>query len=885
MYPLSDARTRTAPAERIAGLDGVRAFAVIVVLWYHAELKGALAAGFLGVDVFFVLSGFLITALLIREHEQSGRIAIGLFYLRRARRLLPALLLTVLLSAVAALLVAPDAVSPLRGDVIASLGYVSNWWQIYSNQSYFASVGRPPLLQHLWSLGIEEQFYVLWPLTLAFVLRRSARAWLAALCVFLAGASTLWMGYLAVRHGFPVEADASRVYFGTDTHAMGLFVGAAGAALVNPWREQRPLSRWRLAAVHWVGFGSLIALIACCCYWRDDTEVLYRGGFLLVSVLSLVLILSASVRGSSLERLFNTPLVVWLGTRSYGLYLFHWPVFALLRPEIDVPFGGYGCFVVRIVTVCLLTELCYRYVERPIRSVHFWPLAGRERKRVGVTGLLAALCFITVATLLYTTSAPSGSVPSDVAAALGVGVNGVPPSALLVSAKPPDFDEDEAGSGADAPVGARRLSSPDVFGESRWVLALGDSVFLGAARAFQNAIDHVQVDAQVGRQARDMVVRLAQLRDGGLLAPQVVIHLGTNGYVTEQQAQRILDALADRERVIVVNASAPRRWVDDNNAMLRRVVQGRANVVLLDWQQLAEGHADYFVSDRVHLTPIGLKVLSREICLLGGFKAPQRLPNFDGDRLPEDVIVTVLGAAQSDPGNAGAAEGVDELLEGGVARASGLPRNDKPMAPDRYGIESLTVRPAVTGGGSHDSAVDSVCMWGVGPRMVAQNLVKTRAMQPEISRSWWLTACPRRVGGCLMVITGHRLVLVVGVVCRRLAGRCCWCTQSTQCPRSLIPGSREVVWCRNCRRFLASKSRVFMMSKRGQPIERWSRRASNRFLLCLPCPVRNRCCLVCLNQTPTPLRGLLLRPEMVLGQLTEGGFIERLLLECIGSAC
>ncbi len=684
MYPLSDARPLTAPAERIAGLDGVRAFAVIVVLWYHAELKGALAAGFLGVDVFFVLSGFLITALLIREHEQSGRIAIGLFYLRRARRLLPALLLTVLLSAVAALLVAPDAVSPLRGDVIASLGYVSNWWQIYSNQSYFASVGRPPLLQHLWSLGIEEQFYVLWPLTLAFVLRRSARAWLAALCAFLAGASTLWMGYLAVRHGFPVEADASRVYFGTDTHAMGLFVGAAGAALVNPWREQRPLSRWRLAAVHWVGFGSLIALIASCCYWRDDTEVLYRGGFLLVSVLSLVLILSASVRGSSLERLFNTPLVVWLGTRSYGLYLFHWPVFALLRPEIDVPFGGYGCFVVRIVTVCLLTELCYRYVERPIRSVHFWPLAGRERKRVGVTGLLAALCFITVATLLYTTSAPSGSVPSDVAAALGVGVNGVPPSALLVSAKPPDFDEDEAGSGADAPVGARRLSSPDVFGESRWVLALGDSVFLGAARAFQNAIDHVQVDAQVGRQARDMVVRLAQLRDGGLLAPQVVIHLGTNGYVTEQQAQRILDALADRERVIVVNASAPRRWVDDNNAMLRRVVQGRANVVLLDWQQLAEGHADYFVSDRVHLTPIGLKVLSREICLLGGFKAPQRLPNFDGDRLPEDVIVTVLGAEQSDPGNAGAAEGVDELLEGGVARASGLPRNDKPMAPDRY---------------------------------------------------------------------------------------------------------------------------------------------------------------------------------------------------------
>ena len=340
----------------LPGLDGLRALSVIAVLIYHARPEW-LPGGYLGVEVFFVISGFIITRALLNEWQENGRISLTAFWMRRARRLLPAvgLLLAGVMAYVAVF--EPGEMVRLRGDVLAALAYVTNWHLILGNQSYFDSFQRPSILQHLWSLAIEEQFYLLWPLVLAFGLPILRKKGLAVLIVIGIAASAIGMALL-----YDPASDNSRAYFGTDTRAAGLLVGAL-LAFVMVANQGRDFGPWGRRGGALLGVVTLSLLVAAS-FWLDDSRAfLYQGGFLTVGLISALLILAASQRNVFAKMLSLRPLR-WVGERSYGIYLWHWPSFMITWPAE----ASYGQLALQIEATIFIAAASYAFLEQPVRE-------------------------------------------------------------------------------------------------------------------------------------------------------------------------------------------------------------------------------------------------------------------------------------------------------------------------------------------------------------------------------------------------------------------------------------------------------------------------------------------------------------------------------------
>jgi len=642
----------------------MRALAILGVLLYHGDLAW-FPGGFLGVDLFFVLSGFLVTALLLEEAGERGGINIPAFYARRLRRLFPALvaLLLVLLAVVP--LIAPDAHRRTDQDALPALLYAANWWFIFNEGSYFDFIGRPPLLQHLWSLAIEEQFYLLWPCALMLILQIGNRRTVGLVALATALLSTGWMWQLAVLADLPEQGDPSRLYFGTDTHCMGLFVGAALAAFTRPFGGARtPLPGGLVLARDFLGFAGLAVLVLAFLLIGEQQPALYRGGFLVVACAAAAVLFAVLSPGSLLAWILERPALQWLGQRSYGLYLWHWPVFMLTRPELDTPLNGVANLVLRLLLVGLVAEVSYRLVENPIRNGSFFRLFGtglgmatHARRRL-VFGVLIVGAPGVAALVLQNASehpSPQGltghGIPSDIAEVMGIAHGGPlqvtvapvrldsktistpaaspsfnPPAPEPLVLPPPDGIASPAG--AEAVVSERPESpaeSPKFVPSpaptvavtsgpaSQTLTAVGDSVLLGARQQLEQTLPQAQTDAEIGRQAAALLVRLRALKEGNLLAGTVMLHLGTNGYVTEKQLREALETLGDRERIILVNARAPRRWVEENNSLMARVVAEYPNAVLADWAGLANDHPEYFVSDGIHLSQAGKRAFVEQI--------------------------------------------------------------------------------------------------------------------------------------------------------------------------------------------------------------------------------------------------------------------------------
>ncbi len=345
----------------LAPVDGLRAIAVMAVIAFHAQGLH-LDGGFLGVEVFFVVSGYLITSLLMAEHRRTDRVSLRGFWMRRVRRLLPALCaLWVGVVTVSATL-APDAFTTTKGDLPGAIFFVSNWSQIVRHHSYFMAVDRPPLLLHLWSLSIEEQFYVVWPMAFAWLAGRVRAPWLAAGAIALAVASAAWMAFL-----YDPSRDLSDVYYRTDTRLTGLLCGMA-LAMIPRLRASSPLGRWRSMVLDAAGWSSLLVLVWAFVRLNDSAPLLYRGGFLIVDVATAALIAIAVAPSLAVGRALGAAPLAWIGRRSYGLYLWHWPVFALTRPDLDIGLHGAPLLALRLALTLLLSELCYRFVEGPLRK-------------------------------------------------------------------------------------------------------------------------------------------------------------------------------------------------------------------------------------------------------------------------------------------------------------------------------------------------------------------------------------------------------------------------------------------------------------------------------------------------------------------------------------
>lgn len=617
----------------LPGLDGIRAIAVLAVMVFHSALPW-LPGGFLGVDVFFVLSGFLITTLLLQEVERTGRIHFGAFYLRRARRLLPALFLVFIASAVLVVLFAPDAAARLREDIVASTFYVTNWWNIISDQSYFQAMGRPPMLQHLWSLGLEEQFYLIWPAVLLFVFRKAGRDGVRKIALIGAAVSTLWMLVLSFAMGMPTDADPSRLYFGSDTHAMTILAGAALATVWRPRALPRRLPAGPKMALTGIGIFALVAMFWCFLTVDESSALLYRGGFALFAGLSVIVIAIATHPALGFGKALGTKPLVYLGKRSYGLYLWHWPIFLVLRPGIDIGWTGIPAFALQFGLTMVAAELSYRYVEMPIRRGalgHAWNQL-RENglhsfsraAKIAATACTAA--FVALVFALITIPATDASTYLDGATA--VGTEDLTPVAAGDAAKAAGTQgaTTEGASKAtttEVPAGGEvaiapdpSLSAPLVPGENltkRPITAVGDSVMLGARAALVEAMPKVTVDAEVSRQALPTYQRLRDRLAAGKLSQVVILHVGTNGPAYEADLRKAVKGLSDRGRVVLVTAHMPEKWMAESNASIRTVAKEFPNVRLADWAAASDGHREYFVFDGTHLTGPGARAYAKTI--------------------------------------------------------------------------------------------------------------------------------------------------------------------------------------------------------------------------------------------------------------------------------
>jgi peptidoglycan/LPS O-acetylase OafA/YrhL len=451
------------------GLDGVRALAVMAVFVYHLGTTGdaaqPLRGGFLGVDVFFVLSGYLITSLLVVEARDTGRISIRQFYLRRARRLFPAMFAVLIVVGVLVTVWLTGQAHRTRSDLVAAVSYVTNWWLIAEDSSYFGNGDRPRLLTHLWSLSVEEQFYLLWPLALVWFFRNRMRrgVMLAVLAVLIAASAAA--GILL----YDPWADPSRIYYGTDTRALAPLLGAGLALTARPWRYGASPARARGADA--AGFIALLALAAAAVLAKDSAPPLYRGGFLAIAVLSAVLVWAAGHPATALGRLLGLAPLRWLGERSYAIYLWHWPVCVLTRPGLDVPFTGWANVALRVGIVLVLADLSYRLLERPMRRPNFFlgyasrhlhtePLVRLPVLRSAALAVVSTVSVTTVGFQLAAVVTPAVAVPVDAG----------PPAALELEAGPTPSASPEptvSASPSASPSTATKIPTVAIFGDSQ----------------------------------------------------------------------------------------------------------------------------------------------------------------------------------------------------------------------------------------------------------------------------------------------------------------------------------------------------------------------------------------------------------------------------------
>jgi peptidoglycan/LPS O-acetylase OafA/YrhL len=592
------------------GLDGLRALAVAGVVLYHAGVSW-MPGGFLGVDVFFVLSGYLITSLLLAERRRKGRVGFKAFWMRRARRLLPAVLLVVFVCLLATSTIARDDLARTRGDALSSLVYLTNWHLIAASHSYFNAFGRPSLLQHLWSLAVEEQFYLFWPLVLMGSLKLFGQRWTVVLTALLALASTALMWGL-----YNPNQDPSRVYYGTDTRAATLLVGAllAFAWPLGGFRDE--VSRRAARTLDVVGCAALLAVLGLFVRVQDYDPGLYHGGFLAVALCTAVLIAVVVHPASSLGRALGTALLRWIGVRSYGIYLWHWPVMMLSRPGIDVPWRGTFVVLAQIAVTVGLAALSYRYVEMPVRSgsaqrhLRTW-LDGhtpRERLRWSA-GSLAG--FVLVLGLMLGLPAPGsdvGSAQTATPAALArvSSLAGTLPGGGAGTDAGSTLSGSAIGGGGSAVAGVDSQSLP-----TGPILALGDSVMLGCAPVLEQHLgSRLRVDAVVGRQAVDTISRLAEYRAHGDLPATVIVQIGDNGPVWYSNLQRLRSVLSGVPHVVLINVRVARSWQGEVDKALSEYVSSWPQAVLANWYSHSN---EGLLVDGVHPSVAGRAIYARVV--------------------------------------------------------------------------------------------------------------------------------------------------------------------------------------------------------------------------------------------------------------------------------
>ena len=565
----------------IHSVDGLRAVAVIAVLLYHLGI-GWIPGGFLGVDLFFVISGYVITGLILDSIERSGGLDLRAFYVSRIRRLVPALVAMVFFTTLFIGVYAPETVRRFLSDLPYVFTGTMNWALVNRQQDYFESVGRPPLLQHTWSLAVEAQFYLVWPLVLLFVLRFFGKKNISLVALAIAIASGVALFIYSIQIDIK-ESAVSHVYFGTDTHSIGLFLGSALAVSWKPQNLTKDITKRAQDFVDLIGVFGFLGLLSTFLFINEGDPTLYRIAFPLSAIFGCATLISVVHPASRFAPILSTKPMIWIGERSYGIYLWHWIVFQLTRPTLDLVGDDWALYSLRVLIVFALADISLRYVEVPIRRGYFelW-FRGMKYRTRAVQIRQKATTFLAIILALSATSV--------------ISLNAIERADRIAAAEKAAQEAVTNDGSSDGVVTAS--TTPGL-----WVT--GDSVILGIRNVLASYEKIELINARVGRQIGELI-EVAQTDHKFVADSPVVLNMGNNNKLVESDVIKLMEIVKNQPKIIVVNTAVPRSWRDENNALINKVVSGYPKTTIVDWAQISENHPEYFATDGVHLNPPGV---------------------------------------------------------------------------------------------------------------------------------------------------------------------------------------------------------------------------------------------------------------------------------------
>lgn len=563
----------------ISSIDGLRAIAVTAVVLYHLGISW-IPGGFLGVDLFFVISGYVITRLILDSINQSSALDLRAFYAARIRRIYPGFLFMVISTIIFIGVWAPEAIKRFLSDLPYALSGTLNWALVARHQDYFETIGRAPLLQHTWSLAVELQFYLVWPIILLTVLKYFGKKNIARIALIIAIISGTALFLVSLQLDQANSAQVSHIYFGTDTHSLGLFLGSALAVSWIPQNLSANITRRAQDVIDGIGVVGLLGLISTFLFIDESNASLYRIAFPLAGVFGCLVIISLVHPASRFAPIISSPPFRWIGQRSYGIYIWHWVIFQVTRPSVDLSGQTWALYLARVLLVLALADISLRWVEIPFRQGHVqtWFRGMKYRSpKARVRQQLSVL--VSIIAVLAVTSSISISA-----------INKSNQISQVINEELTDQEE-----------------SPVDLGSTTGLWVTGDSVILGIRSKLENK-EHISlVNARVGRQAPELLA-VMQVDQSSVPSSPVIFNLGNNNALSEQTVAEIFEVIKNQPQIIVVNTAVPRPWRDSNNAIISKVASRYANVKLVDWYQISKDRPELFAPDGVHLSPAGSDV-------------------------------------------------------------------------------------------------------------------------------------------------------------------------------------------------------------------------------------------------------------------------------------
>lgn len=620
--PSGESKTTKTPRKpRIRGLDGLRALAVLFVLGYHF-FSGYFPAGFLGVDVFFVLSGFLITILLIREWQKKEKIDVKAFCFRRYRRLLPAVVLATLGSFFMATLVSRDAIVQARWQIFGAITGTYNWFELAHHSSYFDQES-PFLLKNMWSLAVEQQFYLIWPFIVLLLLKipyRSVRVFLTLAC---AASSFIWSLHVLSLSG----DDVTRAYVGTDTHFYGLALGAALAfalphalegvpTTLTPRQHSRYVAnhtRYAVAGVVAVLLLIMGVIVLPNGLWLFSWATLGTCLLTVIAIRAMLPDMTGQAFSQLLWKVFDAPFMRWIGERSYGIYLWHWPLFVIFRYATNLNAWQMAIFV-SILSVNL-AHLSYTYIESPIRQHGFLTYMGKYLRKhnrflvAAQAAVLAAACICVLALSPAKTTMQTIIEEGEKQAAQ------TRQDAADASPNAEEKTEETQPTPTPSPVAELEGEAPPLNNGAN-VIYIGDSLGTGAAGPLQELLPKVYNDVAANRQWPEGHSILQSLSASGKMRPYVAISLGTNGGASVEDLEAVLKEIGPDGRLVLVTLYAPDELMPTYQYMRGATelyydfaAKHPDRVRIAAWDKVQPGMA----YGSIHPGPDGYKVYAQEI--------------------------------------------------------------------------------------------------------------------------------------------------------------------------------------------------------------------------------------------------------------------------------